>query len=139
MSNYQGHCTPPKVDGCKLDFSFRHIMIVTINRPRRMNSIPYALHWQLDTLWSFFDAEESLRVGIITGAGTKAFCAGSDLIEIDQVNSENQSAVQSNSPWAKSHPNTGFAGLSRRVGRKPIIAAVNGLALGGGMEIVLNW
>lgn len=139
MSNYQGNSTPPQVDDCLLDFSIPHILVVTINRPQRMNSIPYALHWQLDALWSFLDDEESLRVGIITGAGTKAFCAGSDLIEIEKVNAEKQSATQSTSSRAKGHPNSGFAGLSRRAGRKPIIAAVNGFALGGGMEIVLNW
>lgn len=45
-----------------------------------------------------------------------------------------------NSDRAKNeHPSTGFAGLSRRGGRKPVVAAVNGLALGGGFEIVLNW
>lgn len=42
-------------------------------------------------------------------------------------------------PWLGTHPNTGFAGISRRLGKKPIIAAVNGFALGGGFEIVLNW
>lgn len=42
-------------------------------------------------------------------------------------------------PWLGIHPNTGFAGISRRLGKKPIIAAVNGFALGGGFEIVLNW
>lgn len=42
-------------------------------------------------------------------------------------------------PWQGIHPSTGFAGISRRLGKKPIIAAVNGFALGGGFEIVLNW
>lgn len=42
-------------------------------------------------------------------------------------------------PWLGVHPDTGFAGISRRLGKKPIIAAVNGFALGGGFEIVLNW
>lgn len=42
-------------------------------------------------------------------------------------------------PWLGIHPSTGFAGISRRLGKKPIIAAVNGFALGGGFEIVLNW
>ena len=37
------------------------------------------------------------------------------------------------------HPPSGFAGISRRMGKKPIVAAVNGFALGGGFEIVLNW
>ena len=37
------------------------------------------------------------------------------------------------------HPSSGFAGISRRTGKKPIVAAVNGFALGGGFEIVLNW
>ncbi|KAI1614122.1 ClpP/crotonase-like domain-containing protein [Exophiala viscosa] len=103
-----------------------------------MNSIPYELHWQLDALWSWFDDEPSLRVAIITGAGTKSFCAGSDLIEIDKVNTAKQSGQADAEPWKHSHPKSGFAGLSRRDGRKPIIAAVNGFALGGGMEIVLN-
>ncbi|KAK5304585.1 hypothetical protein LTR99_003648 [Exophiala xenobiotica] len=139
MTDNESWSSPsPSIDDCVLTLPSPHILLVTINRLKRMNSIPYALHWQLDALWSWFDAEPTLRCAIFTGAGTKSFCAGSDLLEIDEVNSAKQSGNASKEPWKHSHPKSGFAGLSRREGRKPIIAAVNGFALGGGMEIVLN-
>jgi len=97
-----------------------------------MNSIPSAAHWEADAIIQWFDNEPSLRVAIITGAGSKAFCAGQDLIE--------QAIFRKNPPpaSARRHPPTGFAGISKRVGKKPVIAAVNGFALGGGFEICLN-
>jgi len=97
-----------------------------------MNSIPTALHWQLDAVFTWFDAEPTLRVAVITGAGKKAFCAGQDLIELGKRDSKKE-------PWLQRHPPGGFAGISRRLGKKPIVAAVNGFALGGGFEITLNW
>lgn len=100
-----------------------------------MNSIPSLGHWEADSLFKWFDNEPSLRVAIITGAGTKAFCAGQDLIEL----SSRSGGDKSKHPSTSLHPPTGFAGMSRRVGNKPIIAAVNGFALGGGFEICLNW
>ena len=98
-----------------------------------MNSIPSFAHWEADAIFQWFDAEPALRVAIITGAGTKAFCAGQDLIE--------QKKFTSSPPptSARQHPPSGFCGISRRTGKKPILAAVNGFALGGGMEISLNW
>lgn len=103
-----------------------------------MNSIPYKLHWQLHALLTWFDGNPALNVAVITGEGPKAFCAGQDLIELGKRNSAAAGAALEE-PWAGKHPDTGFGGISRRVGKKPIIAAVNGYALGGGFEIVLNW
>ena len=89
---------------------------------------------------TWFDNEPSLRVAVVTGSGQKAFCAGSDLIELLAVeDSKSEDDVSKSKPWEHAHPPSGFAGLSRRKGKKPVLAAVNGLALGGGFEIVLNW
>lgn len=75
-----------------------------------------------------------MQVAIITGAGEKAFCAGQDLLEV-QRNKQDPPAE----PYMQNHPPSGFAGISERRGKKPIIAAVNGFAFGGGFEICLNW
>ncbi|OQV10221.1 hypothetical protein CLAIMM_14250 [Cladophialophora immunda] len=112
-------------------------MLATINRPRQMNSIPYALHWQMDALFKWFDNEPSLRVAIVTGAGNRAFCVGSDLIEMQRVKKSGDDSWKAE-PYKYNHPASGFAGLSRREGKKPVVAAVNGYALGGGWEIALN-
>ena len=114
-------------------------MLVTIDRPAKFNSLLHIHHWELDRLWTWFENEPSLRVAIITGKGTKAFCAGSHLLEIEAVEKTKHLNPSANKPWEHTHPPSGFAGLSRRKGKKPILAAVNGVALGGGMEITLNW
>jgi len=122
----------PKSSSFILSYPTPSILLITINRPQQMNSIPSAAHWEADAILQWFDNEPSLRVAIITGAGSKAFCAGQDLIE--------QAKFRDNPPpmSARRHPPSGFAGISKRVGKKPIIAAVNGFALGGGFEICLN-
>lgn len=106
-----------------------------------MNSIPYAAHWEAAALLDWYDAEPSLRCAIVTGAGDRSFCAGQDLIEQNTI-AEALAKDGGKSLPAKqmlTHPPSGFMGVSRRVGKKPIIAAVNGFALGGGFEICLNW
>jgi enoyl-CoA hydratase/carnithine racemase len=97
-----------------------------------MNSIPMIGHVEGDALFNWLDDEPSLSVAVLTGQGSKAFCAGADLLEQRDRNADNTQGAQAS-------PSSGFAGLSRRTGKKPVVAAVNGFALGGGTEICLNW
>ncbi|RDW80763.1 hypothetical protein BP5796_05461 [Coleophoma crateriformis] len=121
---------PPSSKMFQLSFPTPNILLMTINRPKAMNSIPMAGHWEAASILDWFDSEPSLRVAIVTGAGKKAFSAGQDLIEL--------SSVKKSPGKEGSHPSSGFLGISKRIGKKPIIAAVNGFALGGGFETCLN-
>jgi enoyl-CoA hydratase/carnithine racemase len=101
------------------------IFIVMMNRPEKRNSMPPDSHLEMEKIWDEFAEDPALRVGILTGAGEKAFCSGSDL-----------SGYQAG--YDGTLPRSGGGGLTHRLDcRKPIIAAVNGLALGGGFEIML--
>ncbi|BCS29524.1 enoyl-CoA hydratase/isomerase family protein [Aspergillus puulaauensis] len=104
------------------------VLLVLINRPKKLNSLSQQDSRDLDAVFQWFDNEPALRVAIISGVG-RAFCAGADLNE-----------------WMKTAqtghrlqlPPTGFGGISQRQGKKPIIAAVNGIAYGGGCEMAVN-
>ncbi|RSL49134.1 hypothetical protein CEP53_009264 [Fusarium sp. AF-6] len=120
----------PHVQDSIISFPRKNILQVTLNRPGHRNCLPIEATIELGALWKWYDAEPELRCAVLTGAGDKAFCSGMDLKErLGMVKSKDVSLE---------FPSGGFAGMTNRTGRKPIIVACNGHAHGGGFEIVLN-
>lgn len=107
-----------------------HVARVTIDRPDRMNAIDEASEAELQRIWSAIEADDQVRCVVLTGAGERAFCTGADMKQ-----SGNKTGLEY---WAAARPG-GFGGLAlRETLDVPVIARVNGHALGGGMEMVLG-
>ncbi|MDQ7858681.1 MAG: enoyl-CoA hydratase-related protein [Armatimonadota bacterium] len=106
-----------------------HLIVVTLNRPEVRNALHREATDELDAVWDAFEADPELRVAVLTGAGDRAFCAGYDV----RASSERRGAAF----LADRHPR-GIGGLTHRFDlTKPVVAAVNGYALGGGFELAL--
>jgi enoyl-CoA hydratase len=99
------------------------VLVITLNRPDQRNAVNSAVAQGIAAAMDELDGEAELSIGVLTGAG-KGFCAGMDL----------KAFVAGESPYVEGR---GFAGITRRAADKPLIAAIEGFAVAGGLEVAL--
>jgi enoyl-CoA hydratase len=100
------------------------VLVITINRPDQRNAVNAAVAHGIAAALDELDRDDALSLGVLTGAG-KGFCAGMDL----------KAFVGGESPYAGDR---GFAGITQRAADKPLIAAIEGFAVAGGLEVALS-
>lgn len=104
-----------------------HVALVTIARPEKLNALDYEMVAELERAAHLIELEQGVRVAIITGEGEKSFCAGGDIEAWSQ-----RSPQDFGMAWVR-HGHRAFDALARL--RQPLIAALNGHTLGGGLEL----
>ncbi|MGH8831417.1 MAG: enoyl-CoA hydratase-related protein [Polaromonas sp.] len=107
----------------------QHVATVTLARPDALNAVDLATEAELQRIWTELEKNRDVRVIVLTGSGERAFCVGADL---------KNPSVSGVDYWAAARPG-GFGGIAlRETLNVPVIARVNGYALGGGFEMVLG-
>ena len=109
-----------------------HVARVTIDRPDVLNAVDLATEAELQRIWTEIEGNRDVWCVVLTGAGDRAFCVGSDLSDASQ------SGASGVDYWMAERPG-GFGGIALRTSLEvPVLARVNGYALGGGFEMVLG-
>jgi crotonobetainyl-CoA hydratase len=107
-----------------------HVARVTLDRPEVLNAVDAATEAELNRIWTSIEADRDIRAVVLTGAGGRAFCTGADM--------KGGSGASGLEYWAQARPG-GFGGIAlRQTLDVPVIARVNGHAIGGGFEMVLG-
>jgi enoyl-CoA hydratase/E-phenylitaconyl-CoA hydratase len=119
----------PNVDGLLVNNPRPGVALVTINRPGQMNAIDPQLNLALERVIQRLGTDPDIRCMVITGVGDRAFCAGAHIPTLLPHLAES---------LRKGVDDPQFAGVTHRVPHgKPLVAAINGVALGGGLELAL--
>lgn len=126
MIDHEFSVTEFEVDG--------HVARITLNRPEAMNSLNPEIRWELSKRWDTVEEDPDIWVAIVTGAGERAFCAGADLKHRSR---EREATQELREKWQRMNAETKSL-HERWYYPKPIIAAVNGFALGGGLELAMS-
>ena len=114
----------------KFDTRPNGVLLITINRPEVMNATNARLHWELTQIWGVINDDAKVRVAVVTGAGDRAFSAGGDLGWISEMTGNSEKV-------ASTMKEAGDIVFNMLACDKPIISAINGVAVGAGLAVAL--